>query len=159
MAVDFSIFIDWTTFASAYSGSKPWVYRNLQTGKVLTPLLTSVPYRIQPTLSILTTSQPAAEYIWFLETPDRTSRAPENKTNLEVVVMSESSLPNLSDPGFSLGLPVSALPLALQRHQFFPALSVMAAVTVLSVSTSVPGTVVKPAAAVMVLVLSSCRLL
>lgn len=137
--------------ANADPDSKPRVYYNLETGEDWILLLASRPYRLQPTIGVLTAFWLADNYFCYLGLPDRPSEAPKNDANIKMAYIFESFLPNSSDTPFSLGPPVAALPLAPQPHQSSPAPSAMAPPAVLSVGSSVPCTVVQSAASVMAL--------
>lgn len=92
----------------------------IETGVASTPLLVCVLYPSHPTTDDLTVFRLADDYFWFLRLRDQLSGALENHKNLKMAEISECLLQNLSNPSFSLGLPVAAptSPAALHRQQW-----------------------------------------
>lgn len=108
--------IDWTDLGNAESSRDLWLYDNLKNDEALMRLLSSASYCVQPAIDVLMASRLSKDYFWPFAPPDRLRAAPKNGTNLVVVEISESPMPNLSDSSISFGPLISAVPPAPQGH-------------------------------------------
>lgn len=141
--------IDWSALGNADPGGEPWVYYDLETGVASTPLLPQVPYHIQPVIDFTTASRLADDYFRSPTSSARSTGAPENSTNIEVVEVCEPHLADSSTVPFSLGPPVVAPSVAIDpRVQ--PSVPASVVVTRAATSSSVvpvPSAVVQPSTA------------
>lgn len=120
--------VGWSALANAVPGGVPWLCYNSGTGVAPTPLLASVPYRILPTINVLTAFRLPDDYFRFLESPGRPSEALKTIQSSRLLKYMHLPQPNLYNPPFSFRARVasSSLASAFQHQQSSLAPSAMA---------------------------------